>query len=205
MKKQNFMSSKNFWMVLAIMLAAFILIAGVILAVANPFKASTPTTYNQQVTVSEQNNPPQDTNHESVKDRVNAINGNYGQGIKDAYSGSGSAVEDTMRQRMFFSGLKSLLICILLGVAVAFVLVKCYTLIFRKKKAGAVDTGEAEISAEEHGSARSSAENKEKKQPKPIKKTQQPLPMKRDTENSEVDTDVSDSDVREVIDGCQLP
>ncbi len=205
MEKQNTNSSTNFWMLLAIMLTAFILIAGTLLVIANPFATRTVVTDNQQSAVTEQGTS-QNTDHESVKDRVNAINGNYGQGIKDAYSGSNSAVEDAMRQRMFFSALKSILITILLTVAVVFVLIKCYHLIFDKKKAGAVDAGETEISVEEHKSSRPT-EKKSGNKPKFKTETEikQQQPNNKPVEEHSEDIDSNESDVEEVTVACQLP
>ncbi len=203
MKKQNFLSSKNFWMVLTIMLIVFIVIAGIILAVSGPFTSTVTTNDHNGLRVEQ--SVEQNTDHESVKDRVNTINGNYGQGIKDAYSGNSSAMEDAMRQRMFFSGLKSLLICILLGVAVAFVLVKCYHLIFSKKKAGTVDAGEAEISVEGHGSSRPITEKKGGNKPKPTVKKVQSLPVKKVTEENTEESTSEEEDVKEVTGVCQLP
>ncbi len=202
MEKQNTKSFTNFWMVLTIMLAAFILIAGTLLVIANSFATGTIVTDNQQSALIEQGTS-QNTDHESVKDRVTAINDNYGQEIKDAYYGNGSTVEAMMRQRMFFSGLKSTLVLILLTVAVVFVLIKCYHLVFNKKKAGAVDAGETVISAEGHGSARRTTEKKNGQKPKTVEKKvpTKPMPTEEHTDNN----DSTESDVEEVTAECQLP
>ena len=184
------------------MLMVFILVAGIILVAMNPFKVSEPTRNEQSSSLVQQQQPSQDTSFDATKDRVNQVNGNYGQGVKNSYTGDSSTMEAMMRQRMFFSGLKSLLVIILLGVVIAVVIVKALKPALSKKKAGVVDAGESEISEEEHRSAPA----KKKPQTPKVKTTTERKPVKTiEQENKTEEKPARDADEQEVADACQLP
>lgn len=134
MKTVKTLGSTKFWMILSAMLMVFILVAGIILVAMNPFKVSEPTRNEQSSSLVQQQQPSQDTSFDATKDRVNQVNGNYGQGVKNSYTGDSSTMESMMRQRMFFSGLKSLLVIILLGVVIAVVIVKALKPALSKKE-----------------------------------------------------------------------
>lgn len=202
MKTQKTLGSTKFWMILSAMLMVFILFAGAILIFMNPVKEPEPTRNEPSSSVVQQQQPSQDTSFDATKDRVNQVNGNYGQGVKDSYTGDSSTMESMMRQRMFFSGLKSIMIVILLGVVIAVVIVKALKPSVSKKKAGVVDAGESEISEEEHRSApaKKQTETPKKKTtstPKPVKKIEQ--------ENKTEEKPAREADEQEVADTCQLP
>lgn len=202
MKTLKTLGSTKFWMILSAMLMVFILVAGLILVAMNPFKASESTRSEPSSSVVQQQ-PSQDTSFDATKDRVNQVNGSYGQGVKDSYTGDSSTMESMMRQRMFFSGLKSVMIIVLLGVVIAVVIVKALKPALSKKKAGVVDAGESEISEEEHRSAPAKG-NKQT----PTKKTNTaPKPVKKiDQENkTEEKKPAREADEQEVADACQLP
>lgn len=202
MKTLKTLGSTKFWMILSAMLMVFILVAGIILVAMNPFKASESTRNEQSSSVVQQQQPSQDTSFDATKDRVNQVNGNFGQGVKDSYTGDSSTMESMMRQRMFFSGLKSLLIIILLGVVIAVVIVKALKPTLSKKKAGVVDAGESEISEEEHRSAPA----KKKPQTPKVKTTTERKPVKTiEQENKTEEKPARDADEQEVADACQLP
>ena len=202
MKTLKTLGSTKFWMILSAMLMVFILVAGIILVAMNPFKASEPTRNEQSSSLVQQQQPSQDTSFDATKDRVNQVNGNYGQGVKNSYTGDSSTMESMMRQRMFFSGLKSLLVIILLGVVIAVVIVKALKPALSKKKAGVVDAGESEISEEEHRSAPAKKQpqipkNKTTTASKPVKTIEQ--------ENKPEQKPAREADEDEVTDVCQLP
>ena len=201
MKTLKTLGSTKFWMILSAMLMVFVLFAGILLIVMNPLKATEPTGNELSSSVVQQQ-PSQDTSFDATKDRVNQVNGNYGQGVKDSYVGDSSTMESMMRQRMFFSGLKSVMIIILLGVVIAVVIVKALKPAISKKKAGDVDAGESEISEEEHRSTPA------KKQPQSPKKktTSTPKPVKKiEQDNKTEHKPARDADEQEVADACQLP
>jgi len=206
MKKQNTNGNTNFWMILAIMLGVFIVIAGVLLVFANP-QNRTASIDNTSNVVVEQNavRDPVDNSFEATKDRVTEVNDNYGQSIKSSYAGNNSTMEAMAKQRMFFSGLKSTLIVILLVVAILLVIVKCFNISFKKKQTDAADAGEPEISAEGREYVRPVTEKKTK--PKTVvqkKKTgEKPKPVTKPKETKkESDADVDEQDVADI---CQLP
>ena len=206
MKKQSTNGNTKFWMILAIMLGVFIIITGIILAVTNPFSKS------------DQNNDPTpivaeqeaisdtvDNSFEATKDRVTEVNDNYGQNIKSSYAGNNSTMEAMMKQRMFFSGLKSTLIIILLVAVILLVIVKCFNISFKKKQ---TDTaGETEISAEGRKSVDSAPEKKEKpKAVAPKQKTdEKPKTVKKTAEKEKKTESVVSTDEEDVADICQLP
>ena len=201
MKTLKTLGSTKFWMILSALLMVFILVAGLILVAMNPFKASESTRSEPSSSVVQQQ-PSQDTSFDATKDRVNQVNGSYGQGVKDSYTGDSSTMESMMRQRMFFSGLKSLLVIILLGVVIAVVIVKALKPALSKKKAGVVDAGESEISEEEHRSAPTKKQpqipkNKTTTARKPVKTIEQ--------ENKTEQKPAREADEDEVTDVCQLP
>ena len=102
MKNEKSKVSKSFWMIMTIMLSAFILVSGVIVICVNAFTASHTVTTNPPETSVTQSNPNSESStsdsmdrFEATKDRVNEINDNYGQNVKSSYSGSESAVSYT--------------------------------------------------------------------------------------------------------------
>ena len=202
MKTLKTLGSTKFWMILSAMLMVFVLFAGALLIVMNPLKATEPTGNETSSSVIQQQQPSQDTSFDATKDRVNQVNGNYGQGVKDSYAGDSSTMESMMKQRMFFSGLKSVMIIILLGVVITVVIVKALKPAISKKKAGDVDAGESEISEEEHRSTPA------KKQPQSPKKkttaTEKPV-KKIEQDNKTEEKPARDADEQEVADACQLP
>jgi flagellar biosynthesis/type III secretory pathway M-ring protein FliF/YscJ len=151
MKKQNFNGNTNFWMILTIMLAVFIVLASTVLIVTNPFSKNVPKDSSATAVVEQQTESDTENNDfATTKDRVTDVNDNYGQSIKSTYAGDNSTMEAMMKQRMFFSGVKSTLIVILLLSAILLVIVKCFNIsLFKKKQADTVDAGEPEISAED--------------------------------------------------------
>ena len=202
MKTLKTLGSTKFWMILSAMLMVFILVAGLILVAMNPFKASESTRSEPSSSVVQQQ-PSQDTSFDATKDRVNQVNGSYGQGVKDSYTGDSSTMESMMRQRMFFSGLKSVMVIVLLGVVIAVVIVKALKPALSKKKAGVVDAGESEISEEEHRSApakgnKQTPTKKTNTAPKPVNKIDQENKTEEKKPSREADED-------EVTDVCQLP
>ena len=110
-------------------------------------------------------------------------------------------MEAMMKQRMFFSGVKSTLIVILLLSAILLVIVKCFNIsLFKKKQADTVDAGEPEISAEDRKYVRRATEKNVK--PKTVEKKPQ-----NTIEHKEKAKEVkkSNTDEKEVADICQLP
>ena len=202
MKKQNFNGNTNFWMILTIMLAVFIVLAGTVLIVTNPFSKNVPKDSSATAVVEQQTESDTENNDfATTKDRVTDVNDNYGQSIKSTYAGDNSTMEAMMKQRMFFSGVKSTLIVILLLSAILLVIVKCFNIsLFKKKQADTVDAGEPEISGEDRKYVRRATEKNIK--PKTVEKKPQ-----NTIEHKEKAKEVkkSNTDEKEVADICQLP
>lgn len=210
MKNQNSTANTNFWKTLAIMFGIFILIAGSILFIANSFAEDNDVAGKQIIVVQQQT--PDDTNDsfDAVKDRVNEVNGNYGQNIKSSYAGDSSTMEAMAKQRMFFSGLKSTLIIILLITVILVVLVKGFNLTLWKKAKKPLNAGDSEKTDEGRKEPKPTPKKPQEKAKPVQKKTVKEKPKNETkTESTEEVVEEDDSseeeDVQMVTDVCQLP
>lgn len=211
MKNQNSMANTNFWKTLAIMFGIFILIATSILFIANSFAEDNDIAGKQIIVVQPQaTESTADNSFDAVKDRVTEVNDNYGQNIKSSYAGSNSTMEAMAKQRMFFSGLKSTLIIILLITVILVVLVKGFNLALWKKAKKPMSAGDSEKSDEGRKEPKPTPK-KPQEQPKPVpKKTAKEKPkIETKTEPREEvvkeDETSEEEDVQKVTDVCQLP
>ena len=211
MKKQNSTANTNFWKTLAIMFGIFILIAGIILLIANPFAAQNNTSGDQISVVQTQTSTMvADNSFDAVKDRVTEVNDNYGQNIKSSYAGNSSTMEAMAKQRMFFSGLKSTLIIVLLIVVILVVLMKGFNLALWKKAKKPMSAGDSEKSDEGRKEPKPTPK-KPQEQPKPVpKKTTKENPKNETKKEPEEEVIAEDDipeeeDVQKVTDVCQLP
>lgn len=211
MKNQNSTANTNFWKTLAIMFGIFILIAASILFIANSFAEDNDIAGKQIIVVQPQaTESTADNSFDAVKDRVTEVNDNYGQNIKSSYAGSNSTMEAMAKQRMFFSGLKSTLIIILLITVILVVLVKGFNLALWKKAKKPMSAGDSEKSDEGRKEPKSTPK-KPQEQPKPVpKKTAKEKPkIETKTEPREEvvkeDETSEEEDVQKVTDVCQLP
>lgn len=211
MKNQNSTANTNFWKTLAIMFGIFILIAASILFIANSFAEDNDIAGKQIIVVQPQaTESTADNSFDAVKDRVTEVNDNYGQNIKSSYAGSNSTMEAMAKQRMFFSGLKSTLIIILLITVILVVLVKGFNLALWKKAKKPMSAGDSEKSDEGRKEPKPTPK-KPQEQPKPVpKKTAKEKPkIETKTEPREEvvkeDETSEEEDVQKVTDVCQLP
>ena len=211
MKNQNSTANTNFWKTLAIMFGIFILIAASILFIANSFAEDNDIAGKQIIVVQPQaTESTADNSFDAVKDRVTEVNDNYGQNIKSSYAGSNSTMETMAKQRMFFSGLKSTLIIILLITVILVVLVKGFNLALWKKAKKPMSAGDSEKSDEGRKEPKPTPK-KPQEQPKPVpKKTAKEKPkIETKTEPREEvvkeDETSEEEDVQKVTDVCQLP
>ena len=211
MKNQNSTANTNFWKTLAIMFGIFILIAASILFIANSFAEDNDIAGKQIIVVQPQaTESTSDNSFDAVKDRVTEVNDNYGQNIKSSYAGSNSTMEAMAKQRMFFSGLKSTLIIILLITVILVVLVKGFNLALWKKAKKPMSAGDSEKSDEGRKEPKPTPK-KPQEQPKPVpKKTAKEKPkIETKTEPREEvvkeDETSEEEDVQKVTDVCQLP
>ena len=211
MKNQNSTANTNFWKTLAIMFGIFILIAASIFFIANSFAEDNDIAGKQIIVVQPQaTESTADNSFDAVKDRVTEVNDNYGQNIKSSYAGSNSTMEAMAKQRMFFSGLKSTLIIILLITVILVVLVKGFNLALWKKAKKPMSAGDSEKSDEGRKEPKPTSK-KPQEQPKPVpKKTAKEKPkIETKTEPREEvvkeDETSEEEDVQKVTDACQLP
>jgi len=211
MKSQNSTANTNFWKTLAIMFGIFILIAASILFIVNSFAEDNDIAGKQIIVVQPQaTESTADNSFDAVKDRVTEVNDNYGQNIKSSYAGSNSTMEAMAKQRMFFSGLKSTLIIILLITVILVVLVKGFNLALWKKAKKPMSAGDSEKSDEGRKEPKPTPK-KPQEQPKPVpKKTAKEKPkIETKTEPREEvvkeDETSEEEDVQKVTDVCQLP
>lgn len=133
MKQKVFLGSRKFWMALASILGTFILLSVVLCVFINPFQRTIDTTSSPQI-AEKSIAATDDHSYEAVKERVDEVNDNYGKSIKSAYYGENSTMRQMMQQRMFFSGLKSTLIIVLIAMVILLVLIKGFNLKLFKKE-----------------------------------------------------------------------
>jgi len=196
MKQKVFLGSRKFWMALASILGTFILLAVVLCAFINPFQRTINTTSSPQI-AEKSIAATDDHSYEAVKERVDEVNDNYGQSIKSAYYGENSTMRQMMQQRMFFSGLKSTLIIVLIAMVILLVLIKGFNLkLFKKRILEGIPDNAAPA---DEKSEQKSVQIGEKAEKSPEKKDKPIVQKEEKTEETE------EVDVREVTDSCQLP
>lgn len=196
MKQKVFWGSRKFWMALASILGTFILLAVVLCAFINPFQRTINTTSSPQI-AEKSIAATDDHSYEAVKEKVDEVNDNYGQSIKSAYYGENSTMRQMMQQRMFFSGLKSTLIIVLIAMVILLVLIKGFNLkLFKKRILEGVPDNAAPA---DEKSEQKSVQIGEKAEKSPEKKDKPIVQKEEKTEETE------EVDVREVTDSCQLP
>ena len=194
-KTKNIIGSTKFWKIIAIMLVLFIVAAGAVFAIVANRTTST-VTVKQEETIE---SVSQDHSYEATKERVDSINDNYGREVKATYEGSTSTMEKMMRQRMFFSGLKSILVIVLIVLVILLILVKGFGLaLFGRKKVER--TGEAEKPAEVPEKKSSPVKKSAPAQKKPEFKKAEDLPEEKKAEDPP-----KDADEAEIAESCQLP
>lgn len=192
---KNIIGSTKFWKIIAIMLVLFIVAAGAVFAITANRAAST-VTVKQKETVQ---SISQDHSCEATKERVDSINDNYGREVKATYEGSTSTMEKMMQQRMFFSGLKSILVIVLIMLVILLILVKGFGLaLFGRKKVER--TGEAEKKAEVPEKKSSPVKKSTPTQKKPEFKKAEDIPDEKKAEDPP-----KDADEAEIAESCQLP
>lgn len=191
----NVIGSTRFWKIIAIMLFVFVAAAGTVLVVMTTKPASTTVVVKREETVQSES---RDHGYEATKERVDSINDSYGREVKTVYEGSTSTMEKMMRQRMFFSGLKTILIVVLLLLVILLILVKGFGLaVFGRKNVDS--TGEADKPAEVPEKKSSSVKRNEPDSKKVEGKKVEVSAEKKAEEPPK------DADEAEVAESCQLP
>ena len=203
MKKQNVSENTRFWMVIAIMLGIFVLVAGIILVSCMPLSANEKTVVPTEQTATQTGQL--DHSYEATKERVDDVNEHYGQSVKASYYGDNSTMESMMRQRMFFFGLKSTFIIVLIALVILLILVKGFNLVLFRKKAKDAGSGEAETPAEKSVDKTVPEKKPQTKKPKTdttvVHDGADNAPETADPTESES----TDADVKEVTESCVLP
>lgn len=114
MKKEISKGTQKFILLMTAVIVVFVLALTAIIKFA-PDSVRTTFYDEPQQTVSSQQS--EDTDFDSVKERVDEANNTIGKEIYSLYSGEGASVlQRQAESRLFFSNLKNLLICILLVV-----------------------------------------------------------------------------------------
>ncbi len=114
MKKEISKGTQKFIWHMAAFVAVFVLALVAIIKFA-PSPTPTPVQSSPQQSVSTQENLPQGSDFESVKERVDAANNSTGKEVQSLYTDEGKTVAQRQAEsRLFFSNLKNALFCILL-------------------------------------------------------------------------------------------
>lgn len=199
MKNTKVIGSQKFWMLLAAMLGIYIVVTAIALISVNPFQEKV-VFVNSSLTTEQAVVDNSDHSYDAVKQRVDNVNENYGQSVKSAYYGDNSTMQNMMKQRMFFSSIKSTLVIVLIVLVIFLILTKGFGLKLFKKKAKNGDAGDTTTVVEEPTSKPTPKE-------KPPVQEKKPEPKVEDNDentNKEPEKKQED-DVQEVTDSCQLP
>ena len=105
-----------------------------------------------------------------------------------------------MKQRMFFSSIKSTLVIVLIILVIFLILIKGFGLKLFKKKAKIGDAGDTATVVEEPTSKPTPKEKPPVQEKKPEPKVED-----NDEDTNEAPEKKQDDDVQEVTDSCQLP
>lgn len=199
MKNTKVIGSQKFWMLLAAMLGIFIVITAIALICVNPFQEK--VVYdNSSLTTEQAVVDNSDHSYDAVKQRVDNVNENYGQSVKSAYYGDNNTMQNMMKQRMFFSSIKSTLVIVLIILVIILILYKGFGLKLFKKKAKNGDAGDTTTVVEEPTSKPTPKEKPPVQEKKP-----EPNVEDNDEDTNEAPEKKQDDDVQEVTDSCQLP
>lgn len=199
MKNTKVIGSQNFWMLLAAMLGIYIVITAIALICVNPFQEKV-VYVNSSLTTEQAVMDNSDHSYDAVKQRVDNVNENYGQSVKSAYYGDNSTMQNMMKQRMFFSSIKSTLVIVLIILVIFLILIKGFGLKLFKKKAKIGDAGDTATVVEEPTSKPTPKEKPPVQEKKPEPKVED-----NDEDTNEAPEKKQDDDVQEVTDSCQLP
>ena len=199
MKKLLLMGSKKGWIILTVMLLVFITLASMLLLFLRPLTSES----EKKETVIYYVNDAGDHSYESVKDRVNSMNENYGQQVKSAFSGEDSTVEKMMKQRMVHTTIKNILMYALIILVILLILVKGFNLnLFKKKPVKEKPKATAETQQVEKPVSSIQKGNGEVSEPK--EKDTETTDECENGEKCEQSKDMT-ADEEQVIEDCKLP
>ncbi len=220
MKKEISKGTQKFIWHMAAFVAVFVLALVAIIKFA-PTPTPTPAQSSPQQSVSAQENLPQGSDFESVKERVDAANNSTGKEVQSLYSDEGKTVAQRQAEsRLFFSNLKNALFCILLIALIVLVIRKGFNL--KKIKdvfTGGDDKDKPEPGTEDKGDKPEPTEPAEEEQDAPSEDTEdasdsdaeeEPVPSDTAEEEAEptypedeADAEASD-DEKEVAENCNF-
>ncbi len=220
MKKEISKGTQKFIWHMAAFVAVFVLALVAIIKFA-PTPTPTPAQSSPQQSVSAQENLPQGSDFESVKERVDAANNSTGKEVQSLYSDEGKTVAQRQAEsRLFFSNLKNALFCILLIALIVLVIRKGFNL--KKIKdvfTGGDDKDKPELGTEDKGDKPEPTEPAEEEQDAPSEDTEdasdsdaeeEPVPSDTAEEEAEptypedeADAEASD-DEKEVAENCNF-
>lgn len=199
MKNTKVIGSQKFWMLLAAMLGIFIVITAIALICVNAFQEKV-VYVNSSLTTEQAVVDNSDHSYDAVKQRVDNVNENYGQSVKSAYYGDNNTMQNMMKQRMFFSSIKSTLVIVLIILVIILILYKGFGLKLFKKKAKNGDAGDTTTVVEEPTGKPTPKEKSPVQEKKPEHNVED-----NDEDTNEAPEKKQDDDVQEVTDSCQLP
>lgn len=204
--KQRLMGSRKFWMVLAAFLGVFTLLASILLLLGYSDITGISCCQRQVGYVEQSTNEDVDRSFEATKDRVDSINGNFGQQVKSAYSGETSTMEKMIQHRIVFSTIKNILLYAVFILLILLILVKGFNLkLFKKRlvEEGAEEPKKQEPKPESKPIKEGAGEQDGKVKPTPHLQKEEPIT--EEVADEKVDDNEKTADEEEVVSGCQLP
>lgn len=215
MKTVKEIGSRTFWIVLSVMLIVFVALSGIVLICMN--NTSNDVLSESSIITEEQSNSSigqnqTDTSYEAVKERVDSINGNYGENVKAQYAGEKSTMQQWTERRMAIAVIKDVCFVGLIVLIILLVLTKGFgiALFRKKKKTEPVSENTEEKTAEKNPSEEPEAEPalcgekedfSESVEDAPEEEASEP----KDEATASEDLEKSqDSDEEEVAESCKL-
>ena len=135
MKTEKNFGCKTFWIIVSAMLTVFVVLSGIMLISIN--NTLDDVTEEPRIMTEEtlQDGNQTDTSYEAIRDRVDGINGNYGENIKSQYAGEKSTMQRLTEHRMTIAAIKDVFFIGLIVLSVLLVLTKGFGIVlFRGKK-----------------------------------------------------------------------
>ena len=215
MKTKKTFGSRNFWLVLSVMLTVFVALSGIVLVCINntmndASSESGLVAGTQSGVDAEQNQT--DTSYEAVKERVDSINGNYGENVKAQYAGENSTMQRWTERRMAIAAIKDVCFIGLIVLIVLLVLTKGFGIALFRRKAKAEPVLEnAETETEERNSSEEPGiepalcgEKENLSEPEKNASKEEPSESKGEDPVREDSEKLQDSDEEEVAESCKL-
>lgn len=215
MKTEKTFGSRTFWLILSVILIVFVALSGIVLICMNNTINDAPSESGlvagtQSGVDTEQSQT--DTSYEAIKERVDSINGNYGENVKAQYAGENSTMQRWTERRMAIAAIKDVCFIGLIVLIVLLVLAKGFGIaLFRRKAKTEPVLEDAETETEEKNPSEEPGtepalcgEKENLSEPVEDAPKEAPSESKDEAPVGEDSEKLQDSDEEEVAESCKL-